>query len=143
MKNYSLVIEQILYLKSDMRIPRRFEVEHNDYHHNRLQPTDIDIITETLGNRDKFEFAYELFCRTLLAQIIHSSHRGYFRPFDYDRSIDSGSSNPSSDLQVYSIIMFFVFTLFSIIVGKLEFSFRGSNLSRSYVSIPHYLSLII
>lgn len=87
MKNYSSVIEQILRLKSDMRTPRRFEVEHNDYHHNRLQPTDIDIITETLGNRDKFEFAYELFCRTLLAQIIHSSHRGYFRPFDYDRSI--------------------------------------------------------
>lgn len=87
MKNYSSVIEQILYLKSDIRIPRRFEVEHNDYHHNRLQPTDIDIIIQVLGSRDKFEFAYELFCRTLLAQIIHSSHRRYFRPFDYDRSI--------------------------------------------------------
>ncbi len=83
---YESLVELILNLKSDTTLPRQFQIEHNDYHQNRLQPTDIDIIEITLKtkNTNKFCFAAELYCRTLLAQIIHFKYTKYFNGYRYD-----------------------------------------------------------
>lgn len=86
MKNYSNLIEQILKLKRSPQTPRRFQIEHNEYHLLRIQPTDVDTITEVLEKEkvSKFDFSAELYCRTLLAQIIHSNYTEYFDGLNYE-----------------------------------------------------------
>lgn len=90
MKNYHIIVEKILELKQNPTAPRRFETEHNNYHHHRIQPTDIDIITAIIekSNISKFDFAAELYCRTLLAQIAHFKYTEYFGGTNYENSIN-------------------------------------------------------
>jgi len=91
MNFYSRTLQRILELKQDESRERLYQVEHNEYHHDRLQETDIDLIMEVLVNLDlpKTEFAYELYCRTLLAQITHSGFIRYFDNHTY-----SSDTNP-------------------------------------------------
>jgi hypothetical protein len=86
MKNYSNIVEKILELKRSPPTPRRFQIEHNEYHLLRIQPTDIDSIIEVIEKEKvpKFDFSAELYCRTLLAQIIHSKYNEYFDGWNYE-----------------------------------------------------------
>ena len=91
MKGYAESIKSIITHKMSHTNSHRFQVEHNEYHHNRIQPTDIDIILDVLkhGDISKFDFAAELYCRTLLAQIIHFKYNEYFEGLDYDEQYNT------------------------------------------------------
>ena len=86
MENYASTIEQILKLKQESKgdhfIPNFAEQHHN----SRIQPTDIQIVLRVIGQHgsSKFEFAAELYCRTLLAQITHSGSRKFFEDIGYE-----------------------------------------------------------
>lgn len=86
MKDYADLIRSIIAHKMMGASSRRFQVEHNEYHHNRIQPTDIEIIIDILKKTaiSKFDFAAELYCRTLLAQIMHFKYFEYFEGVKYD-----------------------------------------------------------
>ncbi len=86
MQNYPSALEKITSLKKNSTLKRTFQVEHNEYHHNRIQPTDIDIILDVIQAEklSKFDFAAELYCRTLLAQIINFKYSEHFNNDGYD-----------------------------------------------------------
>lgn len=88
MENYHFIVKEILELKRNSKNPRKFETENNHYHNLRIQSTDIDIITNVIEklNVNNFEFAAELYCRTLLAQIAHFKYTEYFNFSDYESS---------------------------------------------------------
>ena len=88
MQNYPSILEKITSLKKNTTIKRIFQVEHNEYHQNRIQPTDIDIILNVIEEEklSKFDFAAELYCRTLLAQIINFKYSEYFNDDGYDEA---------------------------------------------------------
>ena len=90
MNFYSRTLQRILELKQDESKERLYQFEHTEYHHDRLQETDVDLIMEVLVNLDlpKTEFAYELYCRTLLAQITHSGFIRYFDNHNYSSDIN-------------------------------------------------------
>jgi len=86
MQNYPSIVEKITLLKKIPTLKRIFQVENNEYHNNRIQPSDIDIIVDVLEKEklSKFDFAAELYCRTLLAQIAHFKYTEYFNHADYE-----------------------------------------------------------
>lgn len=90
MQNYPFIIEKITSLKKNPTLKRIFQFEHNEYHNNRIQPTDIDIILDVIEAEQfsKFDFAAELYCRTLLAQIANFKYTEYFKYVDYESSSD-------------------------------------------------------
>jgi hypothetical protein len=85
MENYHSIVEAILELKRSPKTPRKFETEKNEYHNLRIQSTDIDIIVSVIEklNINNFDFAAELYCRTLLAQIANFKYTEYFN-YDYN-----------------------------------------------------------
>lgn len=95
MKNYASTIEEILKLKQeskgDLFIPNFAEQHHN----SRIQPTDIQIVLRVIGQHgsSKFEFAAELYCRTLLAQITHSGSRKFFEDIGYEEAASAKRFN--------------------------------------------------
>lgn len=92
MKDYAGLIELIISYKMRGAGSRRFQVERNEYHLNRIQPTDVDIIIDVLKKEkiSQFDFAAELYCRTLLAQIIHYKYSQYFQVVNYDGQCNMG-----------------------------------------------------
>ena len=89
--SYDRIIKNILELKESPTTPRLHTIEQNNYHYRRLQPTDIDTITEVLEKEgiSKFDFSAELYCRTLLAQIIHFEYNKYFNQSDVENNLSS------------------------------------------------------
>ena len=86
MENYSITIQRILAHKESQGSPHAFELEPSRYHWYRIQPTDVSIIIENLNETGvkRFEFAAELYCRTLLAQLVHFKYKCYFGNLDYE-----------------------------------------------------------